>query len=402
MNIATEKTSLNILMLAPEFPPGGGIGTRSYASARNLSADGHRLTILVRMSNSDLEEQENSEFNVVNISCLNGLNINNPFSFIFMVIAYSVYGLFYARRHRIDLCYATIAHIGIAALVIRKIWRIPYVLAVHGMEVAGPTSIGRKWMKPVLANASACIVLADRQRRSLKVLGVEDRKIVTIPEGIDSEKFYPKKKCLSIIERHHLSGKKVILTVGRLVTRKGHDKVIEAMPAVAARIPDAVYLIVGTGPEERKLKNLAISKKVQDRVIFTGYVPEALLVDYYSVSDVFIMPSREIGMDIEGFGLVFLEANACGKPVIGGDSGGVSDAVADGVSGILVDPESAVAVEKAITKLLTDSNFAQKLGRQGRERVEKEFSGEVIQQKIRTMLKDIGVVIPAGRENTGR
>ena len=112
-----------------------------------------------------------------------------------------------------------------------------------------------------------------------------------------------------------------------------HDKIIEALPAILEQVPDVVYLIVGTGREEERLRVYAQEKGVADRVIFAGHVPDEELPAYYNAADVFIMPNREEGTNVEGFGIVFLEANACGIPVIGGRSGGTVDAIADGLFG---------------------------------------------------------------------
>ena len=241
----------------------------------------------------------------------------------------------------------------------------------------------------MLRNASALIVLADRQRASLLKLGVLDEKIHTVAEGIDSQKFSPVDKDDKLASRYALEGKRVILTVGRLVKRKGHDMVIKSLPQVMQKIPEAMYFIVGTGPEEQNIRELIDELDLKENVVLAGFVADDDLPRIYSVSDVFIMPSREIGGDIEGFGLVFLEASACGRPVIGGRSGGISDAVEDGVSGILVDPLNADEIAWAILDILTKKDLAMTLGRQGRERIEREFSFEANAEKMREILKTI-------------
>lgn len=377
-------------MLAPEFTPAGGIGTRSYESARNLVSEGHKVTVLTAMPRRVYEQQRYNDIEVINVSWLASGARFRPWKFILTVLVFSLYGLILARSRRIHFCYSTITHVGIPALAVKKCFGIPYILAVHGMEVAFPTRIGQKWLGLVLNNASAFTILANRQRQSLHNFGIPDERIFVIQEGIDAEKFRPKPKSSAILERYRLCGYHIILTVGRLVKRKGHDMVIQALPRITSEVPNTVYVIVGTGPEEQELKKIAVSQNVEKDVIFTGYVPDSQLPDYYSTCDVFIMPSREIGADIEGFGLVFLEANACGRPVIGGKSGGIGDAIADGVTGFLVNPEDISAISEKVICLLKDASLAEKLGRQGRERVENEFSREVILTKIQTMLRDIG------------
>jgi phosphatidylinositol alpha-1,6-mannosyltransferase len=167
---------------------------------------------------------------------------------------------------------------------------------------------------------------------------------------------------------------KVILTVGRLVERKGHEFVLKALPLIAERYPQLKYLIIGKGPMEKKLRNIVERKKLSDVVEFHGEVDN--IADFYGNCDVFIMPSRFIEKkgDVEGFGLVFLEANFFGKPVIAGNSGGISDAVIDGETGILVNPENPKEIADAVLKLFDDPKLARKLGEQGRKRVLEEFT----------------------------
>jgi phosphatidylinositol alpha-1,6-mannosyltransferase len=164
--------------------------------------------------------------------------------------------------------------------------------------------------------------------------------------------------------------------------------VIRALPRVLRTIPDTTYLIVGDGPCRRDLEKQARELGVAERVVFAGQVCDAELPDYYALSDVFIMASREQAEDctVEGFGIVYLEANACGKPVIGGRSGGVPDAVQDGETGLLVDPHSPEEVARALMNLLTDRTRAARMGKVGRARVVQEFSWSRMAEQIYQVL----------------
>ena len=205
---------------------------------------------------------------------------------------------------------------------------------------------------------------------------------------MDLDKFNLKHKNQEIVDNLKLERNKVILTVGRLVKRKGVDIVITSLPRVLEKVPNAIYLVVGEGPDRRNLEKLAEELNLRGKVIFTGFVSDADLPKYYTVCDVFIMTSRDINGDIEGFGIVFLEANACAKPVIGGKSGGMYDAVEDGISGILVDPTSVDEISQTVIMLLTDEEIAMRMGKQGRDRVEREFSYLTIAEKIALIFKD--------------
>jgi len=383
--------TMNILMMSPGFPPMiGGIATRSCESAQNLVKLGEQVTVLTMAPKADSGRTNYHDFNVINVSWLSKIASRGTIGFITKVIVFFFYGGYIAKVRKIDLIYSTLVDVGFSSMLISKLFGIPYFVAIHGMEVTAPKGIGKKWLMFVLKGARALTILANRQRASLLKLGIPDEKIHFIPEGIDIDRFSLVNKNQEIVSRLALDGKKVILTVGRLVKRKGHDMVIKSLPRVLGKVPEAIYLIVGTGPEEQNLRELTRALGLEEKVIFAGFVPDEDLPGYYSSSDVFIMVSREIGeKDIEGFGLVFLEANACGKPVIGGKSGGISDAVADGVSGVLVDPLKVDEISQALITLLSNEELAMTLGCQGRKRVEEEFGYKVTAKKLSKILDSV-------------
>jgi phosphatidylinositol alpha-1,6-mannosyltransferase len=183
----------------------------------------------------------------------------------------------------------------------------------------------------------------------------------------------------------------IILSVGNLVPRKGHDMVIQALPKLRQSVPDVTYLIVGQGSYRIQLENLALSLGVRDRVIFGGCVSTQDLPDIYALSDVFVMPSREQleACDVEGFGLVFLEASACAKPVVGGRSGGIPDAISDGVTGLLVNPHDPEDIANALGQLLTNNDLAIRLGQQGRSWVIKYFDWAGIADRVQGILQSV-------------
>jgi phosphatidylinositol alpha-1,6-mannosyltransferase len=173
--------------------------------------------------------------------------------------------------------------------------------------------------------------------------------------------------------------------MGRLTARKGQDRTLQAMPEILREFPDAIYLIGGTGAYEGELGKLAASLGVEDHVRFLGNVPQELLPDLYNLADIFVMPNREsaVQSNVEGFGIVFLEANACGKPVIGGRSGGVPDAVLDGRTGLLVDGDSPEEIAAAATRFLGDPGMCRRLGEAGRDRVRRELTWDISARRIR-------------------
>jgi phosphatidylinositol alpha-1,6-mannosyltransferase len=159
-----------------------------------------------------------------------------------------------------------------------------------------------------------------------------------------------------------LDGKRVLLTVSRLYARKGMDRVIESLPDVQRQFPDLVYLIVGEGSYRPVLEQLVADHDLGRYVIFAGAVPDYELTEHYSLGDVFIMANREMpDGETEGFGLVFLEANACGLPVIAGRAGGSVDAVTDRVNGLVVDGDDVPAIGEAIVRMFADDALRESL-----------------------------------------
>ena len=275
---------------------------------------------------------------------------------------------------------------GYLGLWMRKWLRMPYVVYAHGNEVLD--AMQADWDGPRRALRSADCVLANSLFTAdlLKQAGVKSERIEIVHPGCDVTRFTP--TSVSDDFRKAILGSrarsKVILTVGRLVARKGHDVMIRALPRVLKDIPDACYVIVGNGPSKPMLVELTFSMGVQGNVIFLENVGHAELPSMYAMCDVFVMPSRAdlANCDVEGFGMVYLEANACGKPVIAGKSGGIADAVLDGETGLLVPPDSPATLAESICRLLTDTDYAEMLGRQGRERAIREFSWDAIADRV--------------------
>jgi phosphatidylinositol alpha-1,6-mannosyltransferase len=179
------------------------------------------------------------------------------------------------------------------------------------------------------------------------------------------------------------------MTVARLVQRKGHARIIRALAELRADIPSFKYVIVGRGPIEAELRALAAQLNLLDKVVFAGFVPDGELNRHYNMADIVAMPNTEVAGDVEGFGMVFLEANAAGKPVIGGRSGGASAAVADGESGFLVDSYGDEELHDALRKLLTERSLRKRMGAEGLRRVRAEFDWDSRAATLRKISYDI-------------
>ena len=215
-----------------------------------------------------------------------------------------------------------------------------------------------------------------------------------LPAGVDPAVFRPRCGGDEVRRSYGLADRPVVVCVSRLVPRKGQDVLIRALPAIRRQVPDAALLLVGGGPDAPRLQRLAAEHDVADDVVLTGSVPWEVLPAHYDAGDVFAMPcrTRGAGMDVEGLGIVFLEASATGLPVVAGRSGGSPDAVLDGQTGHLVDGRSVTAVAERVGGLLADPDRAREMGAAGRAWVEREWRWDVLAARLRGLLAGDDVV----------
>lgn len=253
----------------------------------------------------------------------------------------------------------------------------PYVAAAHGFEYWLSVAPGaHTLMRRATSRASRVAVMCSAFVARVVRTAVPDRVPVSVMyPGADVEAFHPDVPFAGVRERHGLVDRRVVVCVSRLVPRKGQDVLIRAMPEIRRRVPDAALLLVGGGPHRDRLEAMAAGEPAGS-VVFAGEVPDAELPGYYRAGDVFAMPcrTRRAGLEVEGWGNVFIEAAACGRPVVVGDSGGAREALLDGVTGVLVDGEDVAAVADAVASLLEDPGRAEAMGAAGRARVERHFT----------------------------
>jgi phosphatidylinositol alpha-1,6-mannosyltransferase len=254
---------------------------------------------------------------------------------------------------------------------------VPYLPAAHGFEYWLSLAPGsHALMRYATSRASRVPVMCSAFIARVVRTAVPKRVPVSVLyPGADADAFRPDLDADEIRARHGLNGRPVVVCVSRLVRRKGQDVLIRAMPEIVRRVPEAALLIVGDGPDRPMLEALAFEAPARS-VIVVGEVGEGELPRYYAAGDVFAMPcrTRKGGLEVEGWGNVFLEAAACGLPVVVGDSGGARESLVDGVTGVLVDGTNVGRVADAVAGLLEDPARAAAMGRAGRERVERSFT----------------------------
>jgi phosphatidylinositol alpha-1,6-mannosyltransferase len=288
------------------------------------------------------------------------------------------------------VAFGAAAPLGIMARAMRRAGAQKIVTLTHGHEVwwakVPPFSLALRFMSK---NIDAIAYLGDYTRGEIsKALRKDDAsKLVQIAPGIDVEHFIPTDSSILRAELG-LADKSVIISVGRLVHRKGQDKLIAALPAIKAAIPNVHLVLVGVGPHQDYLEKSAAKLQVADCVTFIGRINYAELPKYICLGDIFAMPSRSrfFGLEVEGLGIVYLEASACGLPVVGGKSGGAPDAVLVGETGVVVDGTNSSEIAEACIDLLNNPELCALLGANGRAWIIENWRWEIWATKYAALL----------------
>jgi phosphatidyl-myo-inositol dimannoside synthase len=244
------------------------------------------------------------------------------------------------------------------------------VALTHGHEVWWSKLWPFSWiMRTITRNLDVLTYLGEFTHNAMKPILGNRVQAVRLAPGIAIDHFTPGPKDPALLEELQLRGKKVIVCVGRLVHRKGQDRLIEAMPKILDSIPDAVLLLVGEGPYREKLDALVAKNHLEESVRFVGRLHYEELPRYLRLGDIFAMPSRArfFGLEVEGLGIVYLEASSAGIPVLGGASGGAPDAVLDGETGLVVDGTDIDAIAARAIAMLGNEELRQKMSARGRE-----------------------------------
>ena len=297
-----------------------------------------------------------------------------------------------ARSNNVDLIHVgDLYPPGVIALALKRLLGIPYVAYCHGEEI---TQTDQRRYQPIVRNriyqqADLVIAACEFARRNLLRIGVPEGQVVKITPGVDCKRFSSRVPSPDLVRQFSLYGKKVLLTISRLCPRKGHDVVLKAIAKIHPEVRDLRYLIVGEGAEEAKLRQLAFDLGLADVVTFVGYVPDSRLPEFYATCDIFVMANREEKGDVEGFGMVFLEANASGKIVIGGRSGGTTDSILDGITGFLVKPGDADELAATLKRVLLNPGLRMELGEAGSRRARREFDWATRARQVREISSQI-------------
>jgi len=265
---------------------------------------------------------------------------------------------------------------GFLAWILHRLTGIPYLCYVHGEEMnLASTSRELAWLTRRVLGGAQFVIANSRNTESIlkQNWDLSDERVRLLHPGVDTDWFVP---CERNEPQRKLLGwtdRRVLLTVGRLQKRKGHDHLIMALKWIKEAIPEVIYAIVGDGDELGFLKALAVENKVEHHVQFLGELSDEALRRCYQQCDLFVLPNRQVGQDIEGFGMVLLEAQACGKPVVAGNSGGTAETMDLPHTGLVVDCENPETLAQNIISLLRDDNRLREMGEAARPWTIKEF-----------------------------
>ncbi|NGO68115.1 glycosyltransferase family 4 protein [Streptomyces boncukensis] len=284
------------------------------------------------------------------------------------------------------------APLGLMAPALRRAGARRLVATTHGHEAGWAQLPGARALLRRIGEGTDTLTYLGEYTRTRIARALTPRaagRMVRLPPGVDEKTFHPGSGGDAVRARLGLSDRPVVVCVSRLVPRKGQDTLIQAMPRVLSAVPEAVLLIVGGGPYRADLERMAADRGLTDAVRFTGPVPWEELPAHYGAGDVFAMPcrTRRAGLDVEGLGIVYLEASATGLPVVAGDSGGAPDAVLDGETGWIVRGGRPRESADRVIELLRDPELRARMGARGRAWVEERWRWDLLAGELRELLE---------------
>jgi phosphatidyl-myo-inositol dimannoside synthase len=372
-----------VLIVTNDYPPRrGGIQSFVHALAQRLPADG--VVVYAPAWPGAAEFDAAQPFPV----------IRHPGSLMLPVPSVAARSVALLTEHGCDrVLFGAAAPLGLLAPRLRAAGAVRIVGLTHGHEAGWAALPGaRSLLRRIGDEVDVLTYLAEYFRiRLARALSAEAAgRMARLTPGVDPAEFHPGTGGARVrAELGIAPGRPVVVCVSRMVPRKGQDTLIRAWPAVRAHAPnDPLLLLVGDGPYQRNLQRLAARLGVSGSVLLTGAVSRGDLPAYYDAGTIFAMPcrTRRGGLDVEGLGIVYLEAAATGLPVIGGDSGGAPDAILDGETGYVVAGDDIKALADRLTELLCDQAGAAAMGEKGRAWIDREWAWDLVADRLRALL----------------
>jgi phosphatidylinositol alpha-1,6-mannosyltransferase len=388
---------MRILILTPSlFPVPGGLQRYTFNLAQSLAEKGNNVFVISLLGNPALN---NTPANLSFLELQGWYEINSGFfakvkqkSFFYFELSRQI-----SKFQPEQIICTWWDPLGYLALTLALLKNIPFLSIAHGQEVMRlpenmvakiSKRILRKW---VFSKSSAVVAVSQFTKDNVVKLGLKPERVNVIPNGLSDEYIadalnYFKENSRKILG---LNGK-IILQVGRLIPRKGHANALKALKIALSQVSQPIYyVVVGSGPQKQFLENQAEILGVKENVIFAGYIPDEMLHHYFSASDIVIMTSDnpQNPGDVEGFGIVYLEGYAHAKPVIGAKSGGVPDAIIQGETGFLVQPEDEWALAERIIYLLNNPDYAEKMGASNKILVKQKWNWDLLVGEFIELMK---------------
>jgi phosphatidyl-myo-inositol dimannoside synthase len=371
------------LIVTNDFPPRQG-GIQSFVHALALRLDPDKLTVYAPKWAGAPEFDAAQPFEVVRHPT--SLMIGGP------GVTRRAVQLVKSAKAEVVI-FGAAAPLGLITPALRRAGVQRAIAITHGHEAGwAALPVARSLLRRIGEQTDVVTYLGEyfRVRLSRALTPAAAARMTRLHPGVDAARFRPGPAARELIrDRYGLAGRPVVVCVSRLVRRKGQDTLLAAWPEVMKQVPGASLLIVGDGPYSAALRRLSERMRVTPSVRFTGPVPAAELAAHYAAGDVFAMPcrTRRGGLDVEGLGIVYLEASAAGLPVVGGDSGGAPDAILEGETGYVVPGRDTAALARRLIALLTDPAGAKAMGEKGRAWVERDWSWDGTAARLRALLE---------------
>ena len=389
---SNDELVMNIAIITGHFPPskGGGIAEWALGIARELPKLGHATSVYVtHRKDRDLAIHKEEQFDC---RPMYGRNWHEFHRF------YAGYYMWKILKENPETIFiVTTWGMAKAFNYLKKRYpKSKMIVVAHGLEITRLKSLRElKTMTKVVSSSDLVLSVSKFTRDEIinRLDRIDTNHVKFLPNGVDTNRFFPSKVDDAFLQKYSIPvGSDIILTLARIIKRKAHDDVIKAMPDILTEFPKAHYVIAG--PHRKKdsylhyLKQLTKELSVENHVTFIDFIPEEDLKKIYSASKVYVMASRtlhETG-DSEGFGITFLEANACGCPVIGSYEGGIPDAVENEINGLLVPSDSPNDISKSIKKLFSNEDYRKNIAKMGMARVSEKFTWEKLTIQMLDMI----------------
>lgn len=304
---------------------------------------------------------------------------------LFAKVSFVLRVVFRVITQKPELVHCAHLHFSPVCLLLKKVLGIPYTLALYGIEIIDMDS---PMKHKALLEAERIITISGYSKGLiLKRLPEVEDKIFMHPSAVDGNIFACKPKSAALVEKYKLEGRPVILSLARLSTleHKGQDRVLKALPDVLKKIPDATYLVVGSGNDERVNRILQQHPELKKNVVMVGAISDEERLDFYNLADVYILPSK-----FEGFGIVFIEASACGIPVIASDGYGGREGLLNGKLGLVVPPDDIKSIANSLIMVLDRRASAELYDRDGlRETTLEAYGIDAWDERVKTLINSL-------------